>query len=69
MSDDERAIRELDREVDAGEPGRRYRTVLGLMTEDVVFMVPGREPFGKDAFAASRRHAGRGSRARATSAS
>jgi uncharacterized protein (TIGR02246 family) len=26
-------------------------TVLGLMTEDVVFMVPGREPFGKEAFA------------------
>ena len=26
-------------------------TVLGLMTDDVVFMVPGREPFGKEAFA------------------
>ena len=30
-------------------------TVLGLMTEDVVFMVPGREPFGKEAFAAQSR--------------
>jgi len=28
-------------------------TVLGLMTDDVVFMVPGREPFGKEAFAAA----------------
>jgi uncharacterized protein (TIGR02246 family) len=26
-------------------------TVLGLMTDDVVFMVPGAEPFGKDRFA------------------
>ena len=26
--------------------------VLDLMTDDVVFMVPGREPFGKEAFAA-----------------
>jgi uncharacterized protein (TIGR02246 family) len=28
-------------------------TVLDLMTDDVVFMVPGREPFGKAAFAAA----------------
>ena len=28
-------------------------TVLSLMTDDVVFMVPGREPFGKDAFVAA----------------
>jgi uncharacterized protein (TIGR02246 family) len=28
-------------------------TVLGLMTDDVVFMVPGREPFGKETFAAA----------------
>jgi uncharacterized protein (TIGR02246 family) len=27
--------------------------VLGLMADDVVFMVPGREPFGKEAFAAA----------------
>lgn len=30
-------------------------TMLGLMTDDVVFMVPGREPFGKEAFAAASR--------------
>jgi len=28
-------------------------TVLSLMTDDALFMVPGREPFGKDAFAAA----------------
>jgi uncharacterized protein (TIGR02246 family) len=28
-------------------------TVLSLMTDDVIFMVPGRKPFGKEAFAAA----------------
>jgi hypothetical protein len=28
-------------------------TVLGLMTDDVLFMVPGAEPFGKEKFAAA----------------
>ncbi len=28
-------------------------TVLSLMADDVVFMVPGKAPFGKEAFAAS----------------
>jgi ketosteroid isomerase-like protein len=28
-------------------------TVLSLMADDVIFRVPGREPFGKEAFAAS----------------
>lgn len=27
-------------------------TVLNLMSDDVIFMVPGREPFGKEAFKA-----------------
>ena len=30
-------------------------TVLSLMSDDVIFMVPGREPFGKQAFAANSR--------------
>jgi uncharacterized protein (TIGR02246 family) len=30
-------------------------TVLSLMSDDVVFMVPGREPFGKQTFAANSR--------------
>jgi uncharacterized protein (TIGR02246 family) len=50
MSDDERSIRELlTKWFDATEKGDT-QTVLSLMTDDVVFMVPGREPFGKEAF-------------------
>ncbi|HEX7532173.1 MAG TPA: SgcJ/EcaC family oxidoreductase, partial [Methyloceanibacter sp.] len=30
-------------------------TVLSLMADDVLFMVPGREPFGKEEFAAAAR--------------
>lgn len=53
MTDDERAIRQLvDTWMSATRAGDT-RTVLGLMTDDVVFMVPGSEPFGKEAFAAS----------------
>jgi uncharacterized protein (TIGR02246 family) len=52
MTDDESAIRELVatwmRASEAGD----VNTVLSLMTDDVVFMVPGREPFGKKAFTA-----------------
>lgn len=49
--DDERAIRELvHRWLEATKAGD-YETVLTLMADDVVFMVPGREPFGKEAFA------------------
>ena len=50
MTSDERAIRELvDRWMRASRAGDTA-TVLSLMTDDVVFMTPGREPFGKDAF-------------------
>jgi len=53
MTDDERAIRELvDRWMAASKAGDSS-TVLGLMTDDVIFMVPGQEPFGKPAFAAA----------------
>jgi uncharacterized protein (TIGR02246 family) len=53
MSEDERAIRELiDTWMKASKAGDT-QTVLSLMTDDVVFMVPGREPFGKQAFAAA----------------
>ena len=53
MSPDERAIRDLvDNWMKASRAGDTA-TVLGLMSDDVVFMVPGREPFGKQAFAAS----------------
>jgi uncharacterized protein (TIGR02246 family) len=53
MTDDERAIRALvARWLEASRAGD-VAAVLDLMTDDVVFMVPGREPFGKEAFAAS----------------
>jgi uncharacterized protein (TIGR02246 family) len=53
MSDDERAIRELVATWMAASQAGDLKTVLGLMTDDVVFMVPGREPFGKEVFAAA----------------
>jgi len=50
MSEDERAMRELvDTWMDASRRGDTA-TVLDLMTDDVLFMTPSREPFGKDAF-------------------
>lgn len=55
MSPDERAIRELvDHWMTASRAGDT-ETVLSLMADDVVFMVPGREPFGKQTFAANSR--------------
>jgi uncharacterized protein (TIGR02246 family) len=50
MADDERAIRDLVATwMKASEAGD-VNTVLSLMADDVIFTVPGREPFGKDAF-------------------
>ena len=50
MSDDEQAIRNLvDTWMSATKAGD-IGTVLGLMTDDIVFMTPGREPFGKQEF-------------------
>jgi uncharacterized protein (TIGR02246 family) len=53
MTDDERAIRDLVAAWMAASMAGDLATVLGLMADDVVFMVPGREPFGKEAFAAA----------------
>jgi uncharacterized protein (TIGR02246 family) len=51
VTEDERAIRALiDTWMTATKAGD-LDTVLGLMADDVVFMVPGREPFGKSEFA------------------
>ena len=51
MLDDERAIRELVKTwLDASKAGD-IATVLDLMTDDAIFMVPGQKPFGKEAFA------------------
>jgi uncharacterized protein (TIGR02246 family) len=53
MSEDERAIRELVATWMTASAAGDLDTVLGLMTEDMTFMVPGAEPFGKEAFAAA----------------
>ena len=53
MTDDERAIRDLIDTWMSATANGDTRTVLGLMTDDVIFMVPGREPFGKEAFSAA----------------
>ena len=48
---DERAIRELvDEWLTACENGD-LTAMLNLLAEDVLFMVPNKEPFGRDAFA------------------
>jgi uncharacterized protein (TIGR02246 family) len=53
MSDDERAIRTLvETWMEASKAGD-LETVLSLMADDVVFMVPGQKPFGKAAFKAA----------------
>ena len=52
MSDDEQAIRELVQTwMDKTREGD-IDSVLDLMTDDIVFMTAGREPFGKDEFRA-----------------
>src|SRR6266850_8364144 len=49
--DDEQAIRQLvDKWLAATKTGD-LATVLSLMADDVIFMVPAQEPFGKEAFA------------------
>jgi uncharacterized protein (TIGR02246 family) len=52
MTSDERAIRELVDTWFAATRAGDSDKVLSLMADDVIFMVPGKEPFGKDAFAA-----------------
>ena len=56
MNKDEQEIRDLiDTWLAASKEGDLV-TVLSLMADDVVFMVPGQEPFGKEAFAAHNRN-------------
>ena len=53
MSDDVRAIRNLiERWMKASKAGDTA-SVLNMMTDDVIFMTCGREPFGKEEFAAT----------------
>jgi uncharacterized protein (TIGR02246 family) len=51
MTEDERAIRTLvETWIAAGAAGD-VPTVLSLIADDAVFLVPGQKPFGKEAFA------------------
>src|SRR5262244_3582179 len=52
MSPDEAAIRDLVSTWMKASAAGDLQTVLSLMTDYVMFMVLGREPFGKEAFAA-----------------
>src|ERR1044071_1199035 len=50
---DEQAIRQMvDTWLAASKQGD-IETVLNLMSDDVLFITPGREPFGKDTFASN----------------
>jgi uncharacterized protein (TIGR02246 family) len=52
MKSDEQAIRELvPKWLEASKAGD-LATVLSMMSDDVVFLVPGQDPFGKEAYAA-----------------
>lgn len=53
MTDDERAIRELIQTWMTATKAGDIQTVLSLVTDDVLFMTPGNEPFGKEVFAAT----------------
>jgi uncharacterized protein (TIGR02246 family) len=55
MTEDERAIRGVVDTWFAATKTGDITTVLSLMTDDVIFMVPGQEPFGKEIFAARSR--------------
>lgn len=53
MTEDERAIRQVVATWMEASRAGDTATVLSLMTEDVAFMVPGQEPFGREAFEAA----------------
>jgi uncharacterized protein (TIGR02246 family) len=51
--DDEQAIRDSVETWLAASKKGDLSTLLDLLADDVLFIVPGKEPFGKDAFAAA----------------
>lgn len=55
MNNDEQAIRDLVKTWMSASKAGDLETVMGLMSDDVVFMVPGREPFGILEFAVGSR--------------
>jgi uncharacterized protein (TIGR02246 family) len=50
MTKDEQAIRQMVEEWMAASKRRDTETVLKMITDDVVFLTAGREPFGKKEF-------------------
>ena len=52
MTDDEGQIRKLVESWIAASKARDLPALLDMMTDDIVFMTPGRSPFGKAEFAA-----------------
>ena len=52
MTDDEKQIRDLVESWMARSRAGDVEGVLALMTDDVIFVTPGRPPFGKREFAA-----------------
>ena len=59
MSADEDDARQIRRLVDswiAASKAHDLPALMGMMTDDVVFMTPGRAPFGKAEFAADSEH-------------
>jgi uncharacterized protein (TIGR02246 family) len=53
MTNDEQAIREVVEAWFRASRSGDTATVLSLMTKDAVFMAPGQEPFGREAFEAA----------------
>jgi uncharacterized protein (TIGR02246 family) len=53
QQNDELAIRELVQTWMAASRAGDLPKVLSLLSDDVIFMAPGRQPFGKEAFIAS----------------
>ena len=53
MTEDEQAIRAVVESWTRASQMGDAATVLSLMTEDAIFMVPGREPFGREVFEAA----------------
>ena len=50
---DEQEIRDVVKDWLAASENGDLQTVLSLMDDDVLFLVPGKEPFGKEEFAAA----------------
>lgn len=53
MTEDEQAIRQVIATWMRASQSGDTATILSLMTNDVVFMVPGQEPFGREVFEAT----------------